>query len=44
MPDVIKTAVNKLMSEKAWCRYPDFVPSVLISQLAEFNQWKSDGI
>ena len=44
MPDVIKTAVNKLMSEKAWCRYPDFVPSALISQLAEFSQWKSDGI
>lgn len=44
MPEAIKGAVHELMAEKAWCRYPDFVPTALISQLADFSHWKKEGV
>src|SRR5207302_841344 len=31
-------------SERAWSRYPDFVPRRLHERLAEFSGWKPEGI
>jgi histidinol-phosphate aminotransferase len=44
MPETIKAEVHRLVGQKAWSRYPAFVPSTLISQLAQFSGWKSKGI
>src|SRR5205809_7313298 len=44
MPEAIKAAVFRRMSHKAWSRYPAFVPATLISKLADFSGWRSDGI
>lgn len=44
MPEAIKAAVYRGMNQKAWSRYPAFVPSTLISKLADFSGWRSDGI
>ena len=44
MPEAVKRAVRQAVSETAWCRYPDFVPTSLISRLADFSGWKSAGV
>jgi histidinol-phosphate aminotransferase len=44
LPEPIKTAANQFMAERAWSRYPPFVPTTLTSKLAEFTGWKADGI
>ena len=44
MPEEVKGAVNRAVSGTAWCRYPDFVPTSLISQLADFSHWKKEGV
>ena len=44
VPEIIKAEVNGAMIQKAWSRYPAFVPSSLISKLAKFSGWKSGGI
>jgi len=44
MPEAIKAAVYRRMNESAWSRYPAFVPSPLISKLADFSGWRSDGV
>jgi histidinol-phosphate aminotransferase len=33
-PAVVKAAVNKVMADRAWCRYPAFVPTELATRLA----------
>ena len=43
-PDEIKEEVLRRFAARAWSRYPDFVPSRLHEQLAEFANWKSDGV
>lgn len=40
----IKQEVLRRFAERKWSRYPDFVPASLNECLAEFAQWKSDGI
>jgi len=44
MPEAIKAAVYRGMNQKAWSRYPAFVPSTLISRLSDFTGWRSEGI
>jgi histidinol-phosphate aminotransferase len=44
MPEAIKSAVYRAINQKAWSRYPAFVPSTLISKLADFSGWRSDGL
>lgn len=44
MPDAVKAAVQKAMANKAWCRYPAFVPTELAARLARFANWRSDGV
>jgi histidinol-phosphate aminotransferase len=43
MPDEIKQEVRRRLAHRAWSRYPDFVPSGLIEQLASFAGWKPEG-
>src|SRR3989442_5844363 len=44
MPEAIKAAVYQGINQRAWSRYPAFVPAALISKLADFSGWRSDGI
>ena len=44
MPGPIKIAVEKVMAQKCWARYPAFVPVELACKLAEFAGWQSAGI
>jgi histidinol-phosphate aminotransferase len=44
MPIDIKQETFKRLEERAWSRYPEFVPSSLIERLAEFSGWTADGI
>jgi histidinol-phosphate aminotransferase len=44
IPEEIKAAVSRVTNQKVWSRYPPFVPSDLLSKLATFSGWKSDGI
>lgn len=43
-PDRIKDEVLRRFAARQWSRYPDFVPTSLHERLAEFAQWKPDGI
>jgi histidinol-phosphate aminotransferase len=43
MPDEIKQEVSRRLARRAWSRYPDFVPSELLDQLASFAGWKPEG-
>ena len=40
----IKQEVFARLRERAWSRYPDFVPAALHERLAAFAGWKSDGV
>jgi len=43
-PDEIKEEVVRRFAARAWSRYPDFVPVSLHEQLAQFANWKADGV
>ncbi|HST22789.1 MAG TPA: histidinol-phosphate transaminase [Blastocatellia bacterium] len=43
IPDEIKQEVERRLAHRAWARYPDFVPSELLSALAAFAGWKPEG-
>jgi histidinol-phosphate aminotransferase len=43
-PAEIKQETLKRMQERAWSRYPDFTPQRLHERLAEFSDWRTDGI
>lgn len=43
-PQRIKEEVLRRFAARQWSRYPDFVPATLHEHLAEFAQWKPDGI
>lgn len=43
MPEEIKREVERRLAERAWSRYPDFVPSALLEALATFAGWKAEG-
>jgi histidinol-phosphate aminotransferase len=44
LPIEIKQETFKRLEERAWSRYPEFVPSSLIERLAEFSGWTAGGI
>ena len=43
MPIEIKQETFRRLQDRAWSRYPEFVPTRLIARLAEFSGWTSDG-
>jgi len=43
MPEEIKEEVAQKLARRPWSRYPDFVPSELLEQLAEFAGWIPEG-
>lgn len=43
-PERIKEESLRRLSERAWSRYPDFVPASLHERLAAFAGWQADGI
>lgn len=43
-PARIKQEALRRLSERAWSRYPDFVPASLHERLAAFAGWRRDGI
>lgn len=43
-PLEIKQETLRRISDRAWSRYPDFVPQRLHERLAEFSGWKPEGI
>src|SRR5262245_60007259 len=44
MPAAIKHETLKRLEERAWSRYPEFVPATLIERLSVFSGWRSEGI
>jgi histidinol dehydrogenase len=43
MPAEIKQEVENRLANRAWSRYPDFVPSELLERLAKHAGWKAEG-
>jgi histidinol-phosphate aminotransferase len=43
-PDPLKDETMRRFRERAWSRYPDFVPDSLRNQLAQHVGWRKDGI
>ena len=43
MPLEIKQETFKRLQDRAWSRYPAFVPTSLINRLAEFSGWTPEG-
>ena len=43
-PRAIKQATLARLEQRAWSRYPDFIPSQLVARLAEFSGWPETGI
>lgn len=43
-PGPVKAETLRLLSNKQWSRYPDFVPEELHQTLATFSSWRPDGI
>jgi histidinol-phosphate aminotransferase len=43
-PAELKEEVLRRFSERKWSRYPDFVPVSLHERLAQFADWKPDGV
>jgi histidinol-phosphate aminotransferase len=44
LPEPIKHESLRRFSQRAWSRYPDFVPASLRKKLAEFAGWTPDGV
>ena len=44
LPIDVKHETFKRLEERAWSRYPEFVPSSLIERLADFSGWRADGV
>src|SRR6266850_976969 len=43
-PARIKEETLRRLATRQWSRYPDFVPASLHERLAQFANWKRDGI
>ncbi|HEX3560597.1 MAG TPA: histidinol-phosphate transaminase [Pyrinomonadaceae bacterium] len=43
-PEAIKRETLRRLNERAWSRYPDFVPASLHAKLAAFAGWRADGV
>jgi histidinol-phosphate aminotransferase len=44
LPQAIKEEALRRWSERAWSRYPEFVPQALHDRIAEFSGWTSNGV
>jgi histidinol-phosphate aminotransferase len=44
LPEAVKRETLRRMSERAWSRYPDFIPVSLHEKLAAFSGWRADGV
>jgi histidinol-phosphate aminotransferase len=44
MPAEIKREVEARLRDRAWSRYPDFIPTHLLERLAAFAGWRADGV
>lgn len=44
LPQAIKQESLRRWSERAWSRYPEFVPQELYDRIAQFSGWTSDGV
>jgi len=43
LPSEVKQETFRRLQDRAWSRYPAFVPTSLIKRLAEFSGWTADG-
>lgn len=43
-PARIKDETLKRFASRKWSRYPDFIPTELLEQLARFAGWRADGV
>src|SRR5919112_6651054 len=43
-PQALKRETLRRMNERAWSRYPDFIPVSLHEKLASFAGWTPDGV
>lgn len=43
-PEAIKRETLRRLSERAWSRYPDFIPLSLREKLAGFAGWRAEGV
>lgn len=43
-PSRIKEEVIRRFAQRKWSRYPDFVPTDLLERLADFAEWRPDGV
>lgn len=44
LPAEVKQETLRRLKERAWSRYPDFIPTSLHERLAKFAGWTADGI
>jgi histidinol-phosphate aminotransferase len=44
LPRAVKDEVMRRVSQRAWSRYPDFVPASLLNQLSDFAAWPRQGL
>ena len=44
LPRAVKHEVLRRVSERAWSRYPDFVPSSLLERISSFAGWPREGL
>lgn len=43
-PSRIKEEVIRRFAQRKWSRYPDFIPTDLLERLADFAEWRPDGV
>ncbi|HVF28821.1 MAG TPA: histidinol-phosphate transaminase [Pyrinomonadaceae bacterium] len=43
-PARIRAETMRRLQDRAWSRYPDFVPTSLHKKLARFSEWRPDGV
>jgi histidinol-phosphate aminotransferase len=44
LPRAVKEEVMRRLSDRAWSRYPDFIPASLLQRLSDFSSWPYEGL
>ena len=44
LPRAVKEEVLRRLSDRAWSRYPDFIPTSLLARLSSFSGWPREGL
>ncbi|HSE32356.1 MAG TPA: histidinol-phosphate transaminase [Pyrinomonadaceae bacterium] len=44
LPRAVKEEVMRRISERAWSRYPEFIPASLLKRLSDFSGWPYEGL